>query len=184
MRRFERVWQTRHNAGVRPLLLLDIDGPLNPMRASWFSERVPAPGYEFHELTPAGGVTYRVALSPRHGQRLRELARESFELVWATTWLEDANELVAPLLDLPNDLPVIPLDRPPIPRGKRSWKAEQISDWVGGRPFVWFDDEINRATRDWLASVRLTDHLAYRVEPHIGLIDADFEAFEHFAQSL
>jgi len=169
---------------VRPLLLLDIDGPLNPLRANWFPGPVPAPGYQFHELTPAGGIAYRVALNPRHGQRLRELARESFELVWATTWLEDANRLVAPLLGLPNDLPVIPLHRPHAPRGKCSWKAEQILAWVGGRRFVWFDDEINRATRDWLASACPADHLAYRVEPHLGLVDADFDEFKLFAQSL
>lgn len=167
-----------------PLLLLDIDGPLNPFRAAWSKESVPAPGYDFYDLTPDGGVTYRVALNQDHGQEICLLAEQGYELVWASTWLEDANSLVSPLLGLPTDLPVIPLARPSIPWGKRSWKAPQVAEWVGDRPFAWFDDEINRATRDWLAKAGLAKHLAHRVEPHIGLTDEDFERLQTFLYGL
>lgn len=169
---------------MRPLLLLDIDGPLNPFRAAWFKGPVPARGYDFHDLTPEDGVTYRVALDQEHGQQIRALAAEGFEPVWASTWLEDANRLISPRLGLPTDLPVIPLARPRITRGKRCWKAPQIAEWVGERPFAWFDDEINRATRDWLANAGLADHLAHRVEPHIGLTDDDFERLLAFIHEL
>jgi hypothetical protein len=176
---------SRENAAMQPLLLIDIDGPLNPFRAPWFGQREAAPGFEFHDLTPAGGITYRVALNQEHGRRLAALSHDAFDLVWATTWLNDANALIAPLLGLPTDLPVIPLDRPNVPRGRRSWKAEQIAYWVGSRPFAWFDDEINRATRSWLESMpNLGAHLAHRVEPHVGLVDADFVVLRSFADSL
>lgn len=170
---------------MRPLLLLDVDGPLNPFRAAWFGRREAAPGYGFHQLTPAGGVTYRVALNPAHGTRLAALGRDAFDLVWATTWLDDANALIAPLLGLPTDLPVIPLERSGLPLGGVSWKAEQVVRWVAGRPFAWLDDEINHATRSWLGSVPgLGPHLALGVAPDVGLVDVDFATLRSFATSL
>lgn len=174
----------RENGGVRALLLMDVDGPLNPYEAPWFLQQTPAPGYAFHELTPAGGVTYRVALNPEHGQELQRMAG-SFDLAWATTWLHDANRLISPLLGLATNLPVVPLVQPRFHHGSRSWKAEQIADWVRDRPFAWFDDEVNRATRQWLDSQeRLGRHLAHRVEPHLGLMLADFDALLSFADGL
>ncbi len=166
------------------MLLMDVDGPLNPFRASWFANAVPAEGYGFHKLKPAGDQTYTVALNPTHGRRLRELA-SLYELVWATTWGEDANRLIAPILGLPVDLPVIGLPQPRVLMSGRSWKAEVIAEWCGGRPFAWFDDEINRPTRTWLASrSRVGPHLAHRVPARIGLTEPDFNAIFAFAQSL
>ena len=174
----------RENGWVRPLLLMDVDGPLNPFEAPWFVQQTPAPGYAFHELTPAGGITYRVALNPEHGQQLQRMAA-SFDLAWATTWLQDANRLISPLLGLPMNLPVVPLMLPRFHHARRSWKAEQIADWVGDRPFAWFDDEINRTTRQWLDSQEtLGRHLAHRVEPHLGLMSADFVELLAFGEQL
>ena len=172
----------RENGLVRPLLLMDIDGPLNPYDAPWFAQRKPAPGYTFHELTPSGGITYRVALNRAHGRELLQMA-DYFDLAWASTWLQDANRLISPLLGLPTDIPVVPLRLPGFHNARRSWKAEQIADWVGDRPFAWFDDEINHATREWLRSqAQLSRHLAHRVESHLGLVPADFEVLMAFAE--
>jgi hypothetical protein len=109
-----------------PLLLLDVDGVLNPYAA-------PAcpPGYTEHDLFP-GEDPVRVCAG--HGPWLRELAAR-FELVWATAWCDEANRLLAPLLRIP-ELPVIradaahrhqpgrrshPRDRGPVPAmGRRS----------------------------------------------------------------
>ena len=107
---------------MKPLLLMDVDGPMNPFRAPWFAQRTPADGYEFHELTPEGDQTYSVALNPRHGVRLLELA-SIYDLVWASTWGADANRLIAPILGLPTDLPVISLPEPSVLMSLRSWKA-------------------------------------------------------------
>lgn len=168
---------------MSPLLLIDIDGPLNPYAASWFRTRRPADGFDFHDLTPQGERAYRVALNPEHGAWLRELSA-AYELAWASTWQHEANRLVAPLLGLPGDLPVVPLRTPPGWTARRSWKTEQIIDWVGLRPFAWFDDEINRQTRDWLAHAGLGPHLALRIEPHIGLRRGDIDRLAAFAHGL
>lgn len=169
---------------MKPLLLMDVDGPLSPFRARWFAGRVPADGYQFHELTPEGNQTYRVALNPEHGLRLLELA-SVYDLAWATTWGAEANRLIAPIIGLPSALPVIGLPQPSVLRSGRSWKAESILHWVGDRPFAWFDDEINRPTRLWLeGSDRTGPHLAHRVPAEAGLTDADFDVLEDFAKSL
>jgi len=168
---------------VRPVLLMDVDGPLNPFEAAWFVHGTPAEGYEFHELTPAGGFTYRVALNRRHGEQLTSLAA-SYDLAWATTWLDDANRLIAPILGLPQDLPVVPLTRPMLSRSRRCWKTDQIAAWVGGRPFGWFDDEINRPTRDWLEDEpSVGRHLALWVSPATGLTGEHLERLAAFAQT-
>jgi len=76
---------------MRPLLLLDFDGPLNLHRAAGIP-----PGYERHEITE-GEKTWRVLLNPQHGVELNALA-ETFDLVWATSGEHGANRLLAPLL--------------------------------------------------------------------------------------
>jgi len=76
----------------RPLLFLDVDGPLLP-----FGED---PQHTRRHATPDSRLS---RLSPRLGLRLAALP---CELVWATTWEDDANAEVAPRLGLPT-LPVV-----------------------------------------------------------------------------
>jgi hypothetical protein len=169
---------------VRPLLLMDVDGPLNPFEAPWFSGMQAERGYEFHVLTPSDGQTYWVALNPMHGHRLAQLAG-IFDLAWATTWRDDANRLLSPILGLPTDLPVVPLVRPPSPKPGVCWKADQIADWVGTRPFAWFDDEIDETTQEWLrAQAWLGRHHARHISPRKGLTRVDFDELETVGPSL
>jgi hypothetical protein len=158
---------------ARPLLLLDIDGPLSPYRA----KEIPA-GYELHDIDE-GGRTWTLLLSEQHGVELNALAA-MFQLVWATSWEHGANRLIAPRLGLPDDLPVIVW-----PEGARegaarrwwSWKTAAVAEWVGGRAFVWVDDEVNRRDRAWLrARGGVGAHLLHRIEANRGLVRADFEA--------
>lgn len=169
---------------MKPWLLMDVDGPLSPFGARWFVEGSVAAGYRWYDLTPLGEPTYRVALSHDTGVRLAGLA-EAYDLAWATTWGTEANRLIAPRLGLPTDLPVVPLARPAFVATRRSWKTEQIARWVGQRPFAWFDDEINRATRDWLSrSGAVGPHLALRVPNTVGLVAADVALLAGFAAGL
>ncbi|GAA1587697.1 HAD domain-containing protein [Kribbella karoonensis] len=153
---------------MRPLLLLDFDGPLNPHAA----DGVP-PGYRWHEITE-GAKTWRVLLNPRHGAELNALA-EAFELVWATSWEHGANRLLSPLLGLPADLPTILWpDRSPVLRG--SWKTAYVAEWVGDRGFAWVDDEIGDVERE-----RFVGQLILPVDARTGLTAGHFAALKSFA---
>ncbi|WP_377272613.1 HAD domain-containing protein [Peterkaempfera sp. SMS 1(5)a] len=148
---------------AKPLLYLDIDGVLNPARPD------PYDGFDAHTL-----LGYTVLLSAGHGRWLRELA-VCYELVWATTWEDDANLHIAPLLGLPV-LPVVRLSgyrpQPGDPRvplmelfSARKWAP--ILRHAAGRPFAWLDDVIppRLVRRSWLRR----DRLLLRVDPQEGL---------------
>src|ERR1044072_5889410 len=90
---------------TRPLLLLDVDGPLNP----WMAKPSRRPeGYSTHRMRPSGWEQpyqkpLRVWLNHGHGADLLALP---YSLVWATTWAHEANEWIGPHLGLP-ELPFI-----------------------------------------------------------------------------
>lgn len=148
---------------MRPLLLLDFDGPLNPHRA----QQTP-PGYRLQEIVE-GEKTWRVLINPWHGAELTALA-DTFDLVWATSWEHGANRLLSPLLGLPTDLPTILWpDRTPVRCG--SWKAPYVADWVGDRAFAWVDDEVGEAERTRFPGAH---QLIRQVDARVGLAAADF----------
>ncbi|MFG3661455.1 HAD domain-containing protein [Streptomyces sp. NPDC047706] len=144
------------------LLFLDIDGTLLP-----FGSAYPYPVYE----TPSGQGAGNPLLSrvdPALGPRLRMLG---CELVWATTWLDEANEAMAPRLGLP-PLPVVDWPEEAERPGPLHWKTRPLVAWAG-RPFVWLDDEIGAADRDWVTAHHPGRALLHRVDHRVGLTDAD-----------
>jgi hypothetical protein len=101
---------------ARPLLFVDVDGTLLPCS--------PAPlpsapqGWNGWQSLPNPQLA---KLDRRHGSRLLAL---QCDLVWATAWMQDANEVIAPLLGLPQlpvaDLPQAPEEDQP---GVLHWKT-------------------------------------------------------------
>ena len=181
---------------MRPLLLVDVDGPLNPYAAK--PHRRPA-GYGTHRLmTPRWAAAerrrlideglpdkpprrLRVWLNPAHGAALAALP---FDLVWATTWEEEANAFVAPLLGLP-PLPFIAWPDPrPRPEGGVFWKTPEIVAWAERRPFAWVDDQITDADRAWARAHHHGPALLHRIDPRIGLTDEDFARLADWARDL
>lgn len=157
---------------LKPLLLIDVDGPLNPFNA-WEEP----PGYTAHRLTPHER-TLRVLLSAEHGPMLLSLAGE-FELTWATSWGVDdkANEMIAPLIGLPA-LPTIPVGHNDgsAPFGQ-IFKRGPVEDYARGRPLAWFDDMFELGDRDW-ATKRTDDGyptLLIDIDPALGLCPPDID---------
>ncbi|MER7774578.1 HAD domain-containing protein [Streptomyces sp. NPDC096191] len=155
------------SAPARPLLFLDVDGPLIPFGSS--PDRAQA-----SVTAPADGHPLLDRLVPGIGRRLRALG---CDLVWATTWGEDANAIVAPLIGLPR-LPVVPWPADGGVAGPRGlhWKTPHLVEWAARRPFIWVDDEIGDMDRLWVAARHPGPSLLRHVAPARGLSDADFSA--------
>jgi hypothetical protein len=109
-------------------------------------------------------------------------------LVWATTWGEDANACIAPLLGLP-PLPVLSWPEPSEAderdaRAGRHWKTRPIVAQAAGRAFAWVDDEITRADRDWVDAHHEGPALLHRIDPQRGLQPGDYAVLEAWAAKL
>jgi hypothetical protein len=143
------------SADPRPVLLVDVDGVLNP----WLAEDCP-PGFGEYDFFPGE----RVLLSPGHGELLLSLA-QAYELVWATAWEHRANRLICPVLALP-ELPVI--EFPLSGRDLYFRKLPSVIEAVGDRPCAWIDDEHRPDHHTWAAS-RGVPTLIVDIDPAEGL---------------
>ena len=110
-------------------------------------------------MTDAGHLT---RLRVQAGRRLATLP---CTLVWATTWLDDANTQIAPRLGL-------------------CWKTRTIVAWAADRPFAWIDDEISDADREWVSTRLSGPALLHCVDPASGLTDEDISAIESWLRDL
>ncbi|MFB9692001.1 HAD domain-containing protein [Amorphoplanes digitatis] len=116
-------------------------------------------------------------LDPADGRRLLELG---CRLVWATTWMGEANEVISPRLGLP-ELPVVDFpDADDLPERGLHWKTSFLTRWAAGRPFVWIDDEATDADRRWVTRNHPGRALVHRVDPLVGLTDADFSVIRRW----
>lgn len=164
---------------VGGLILLDVDGPLNP----WAAEPTQRPaGYTTHRFRPPGwehaDQPLRVRLNPHHGPLLLGLAKATgWELVWATTWQHHANHMISPVVGFP-DLPVI--DFAGHPGTLREWKYPAVLDYAAGRSLVWFDDDFTDPTHTE-PRMRFENARAgvptwlYPVDPGVGLTTVDVD---------
>lgn len=114
----------------------------------------------------------------------RRLLALGCELVWATAWMHDANQVIAPLLRLP-PLPVADLPEAPLedPVGTLHWKTAALVAAAGGRRFVWVDDEISDIDRAWVEEHHEGAALLHRVDPRSGLTDVDLAQIGNWLSS-
>ncbi|WP_405927842.1 hypothetical protein OG554_03250 [Streptomyces griseus] len=173
----------------RPLLFLDVDGPLNPYAAKperrpdgYTTLRVPRNDAHQDDRGLSSRRPLRVWLNPEHGRSLLQLG---FELCWATTWMDDANRWIAPVLGLP-ELPFVDFGDVLLqerPDGVH-WKTGPLVDYAGGRPFAWVDDEQSELDQSYVTAHHQGAGLLHHVNPRIGLRENDFHSLADFARSL
>ncbi|MFD7068694.1 HAD domain-containing protein [Streptomyces sp. NPDC059913] len=158
-----------------PLLFLDIDGPLLPFG-------------DGPQREPSGATTdpHLTRLDPRMGPRLAALP---CELVWATTWEDEANAHIAPRLGL-SPLPVVHWPDPSDAHEREDqwyrlhWKTRTLAAWADGRPFARVDDGITGADQNWVNARHPAPTLLHPVTPSLGLTDEDFAALDQWLRAL
>lgn len=159
------------------LLFLDVDGTLLPFGAGPYPVYEPVHGPVFPLSGTVTGHPLLNRVDPALGAGLTSLG---CELVWATTWMDDAVTCLAPWLGLPR-LPLVdwPGSDEEEPAGLH-WKTRPLVSWAAGRPFVWLDDEINGADRNWVAAHHPAEALLHRVDHQKGLTEGDFTVIEEW----
>lgn len=173
------------DSGGPALLFLDVDGPLLPFGRATGPGGI-HPTYPDGLLPPGAGAHPLLArIDPGLGPRLAALG---CELVWATTWTHEANEVVAPRLGLP-PLPVVLWPGPSAEderdaRAGLHWKTRTLVGRAAGRAFAWVDDEIGDADRRWVAAHHEGRSLLHRVDPGRGLTDADFRQLDAWLRTV
>lgn len=175
---------------AKPLLLIDVDGPLNPYAAK--PTRRPA-GYTTHRMNPlydndgrrwtdVHRKPLRVWLNHDHGAQLKALP---YDLVWATTWRHEANEFIGPHIGLP-ELPYIDFAHTSLHTRSDGtyFKTHEIVEYAAGRPFAWLDDEISDWDTRYVEEKHSAPALLHRVNPRDGLTVRDFNVLAEWAESL
>lgn len=113
-------------------IVVDVDGVLNSFGS---------PGE--HSILTTGTVqdsTFRLQLDSRHGEWLKNLAKETDStLLWGTTWDQWANEQIGVHIGLNIFAP--DLGYRGYSQTNASWKANGVLRYVGDSPLVWFDDD-------------------------------------------
>ncbi len=153
---------------MRPYLLLDVGGVLSPYG-------MPAPP-DFSEREIGG---FWVVWTDAHAPRLSRLA-ERFDLVWATTWEQYANQALCPALGL-DPLPVITFVR----GQTETRKLDTIKTWVGDRPTAWIDDDLHADAYNW-AKIRneTIPTLLVQTTPSIGFTEDHVDELIEFADRI
>jgi hypothetical protein len=129
---------------MKPVLFLDVDGVLSALRESPWAESVSS-AVKVADYPHS----FLINTSPLLGFRLQQLP---VDIHWLTTWREDANTLISPLVGLPDDLPVvdwqIAFGEPSSIDGKRR-AVEAWTEANPGHPYIW----IGRAVPDRRSNV-------------------------------
>lgn len=177
-----------------PVILVDVDGVLNPdftsrqrsravytaacglpacISCGWVQRRVWVNG---HRL--------RLVVQPGHGKLLRDLAQDTgAELAWGTCWNGWANTYVSPLLGLP-ELPVATCVWYESHDGGYKDRKPAV-DWTDGRPFVWLDDAKDTAEHVGKITAGSNQrHHVVQVNNRAGLQAEDIEEARQWLHSL
>lgn len=162
-----------------PIWFLDVDGVLNAVTG--FPDLGVWSDYRSGHAT-AGGRRWPITWSPTVVDAVRAAHQSrAAEVLWLTTWEDDANGDLVELLDLPR-FPVAGHAHATGSESTRSWwklqVARQVHDVDPTRPLLWTDDDLSfdPEAAEWINSRGLG------ISPRTaqGLVAADLGAIQTF----
>lgn len=147
------------NTLAKPRLYLDVDNVLNARKAArkWRTEGdAPDSGYgrgfAISWDTGTGGgwnsympTQYRMVWSVKLIEALKALEKEhNVEIVWCTTWCDDAPKSVGPLMGLGASHRVLHPLNGVVSFPSIEWKLESVREdqLANPSPYIWIDDEV------------------------------------------
>lgn len=161
-----------------PLLFLDVDGVINADRPK---PRLAA-SYKYAEVEAAGAF-YPIWYRPTVVDFLNELHRDgAAQVLWLTTWREDAPRNLAPALGLDKFDAAAEVAGADHPFSPDWWKRNTVRSYLSeskSRPFVWLDDDLDKSLRRAFADI-YPNSLLVRPSPYIGLSDDDLTRVSDF----
>lgn len=141
---------------ARPLLALDVDGPI-----ALFGEHSP------HEVRELWVGEVPITISRNVPQILGKL-HQTFQLFWYTSWERSASYQLAPKLGLPSGLPWVSLNLAHATPGE-SRKLPALKKWLRIEgPLAVVDDEIGHDMVAW-ADSRQHPTLLLEIDPRFGV---------------
>jgi hypothetical protein len=157
---------------LRPLLLVDFDGVLNP-----FAARACPPDFTEYGLDEFPGDE-PVRLNAAHARWLAGLA-PFYEMAWASACPQDLNLYCERLIQL------APMQRVPMPRPPfdPDLKVDAVDGFVGDRAVAWLDDAFGEPARHW-ARERRAPTLLVSVDPATGLTHEVVDVLATWPRSL
>ena len=168
----------------RPLLLLDVDGTLSPIPRQ--PGRTYPHGVEWKEVARLAGEILVDARLPAWLEKLSA----SYDFLWATSWHEQANEILSAPLGLPTDLPWIDFtahhrnaERAEREVGCGKFGAVRAALHSARRPAAWVDDDLSLAAIRW-AHQRRIPTLFLPTTPNVGITERHVERLERWAAEL
>jgi hypothetical protein len=145
-----------------PVCLLDVDGVIN-LLAAGVREECFAFGCDGFLVRSAVALPARLA-------RLHN----RFAIHWFTSWGAAASWELAPLVGLPEGLPVVDLDAYTDPDLNQSRKIPALTGFARDRPLALIDDEIGADMRAWSAQ-RAVPTILIETHPGRGLEESQVE---------
>ncbi|MEU6562530.1 HAD domain-containing protein [Nocardia nova] len=162
--------------------MLDVDGVLAPTsgREGFRAHTYNGPGLDGSRVTGA------VLLNEAHGAWLNGLLVTGVEVAWATSWLDLANEWIAPRIGLRQSLPVIDVGRSSGVRFGWTSKFKPVSEFAAGRHLAWVDDDFGGKEPGWAEDRTRFGLTTLIVQPYplAGLTAEHMSAVDDWAEAV
>lgn len=166
----------------RAVLVLDIDGAINPYFAKHTLESHPErlPGFKgFRIESEVHGIASAYLQTEVLVETFKKLQALGVELVWGSAWNEGAN-LVLEMLGLSEVWPTIVFpEEMDFGMDIETWKLSTVKEYIESRycesvPVLWIDDEVFSDAERWINS-RSGGGLLFRPERHQGVTESHWE---------